>query len=107
MCRRIQASVLIAPVIIDQSTGCQNCGVKSSARMRVFSYGGRRHDLQWIVENPKQTLTHERPPMQYPRIGEALVRGERHRLAAAEPELMIGDLNGPVGVAFATLLGGQ
>ena len=45
--------------------------------------------------------------MQYPRIGEALVRGERHRLAAAEPELIIGDLNGPVGTAFATLLGGQ
>ncbi len=45
--------------------------------------------------------------MQYPRIGEALVRGEKHRLSAAEPELMIGDLNGPVGVAFATLLGGQ
>src|SRR5690349_2401226 len=45
--------------------------------------------------------------MDYPRIGEALVRGERHRLAAAEPELMIGDLNGPVGTAFANLLGGQ
>lgn len=45
--------------------------------------------------------------MEYPRIGEALVRGERYRLAAAEPELMIGDLNGPVGVAFASLLGGQ
>jgi len=45
--------------------------------------------------------------MDYPKIGEALVRGERHRLSAAEPELMIGDLNGPVGVAFATLLGGQ
>lgn len=45
--------------------------------------------------------------MEYPRIGEALVRGERHRLAAAEPELIIGDLNGPVGTAFATLLGGQ
>src|ERR1044071_1427584 len=45
--------------------------------------------------------------MQYPRIGEALVRGERHRLSAAEPELMIGDLNGPVGQAFATLIGGQ
>jgi 5,6,7,8-tetrahydromethanopterin hydro-lyase len=45
--------------------------------------------------------------MQYPRVGEALVRGERHRLSAAEPELIIGDMNGPVGVAFATLLGGQ
>jgi 5,6,7,8-tetrahydromethanopterin hydro-lyase len=45
--------------------------------------------------------------MQYPKVGEALVRGERHKLSAAEPELMIGDLNGPVGVAFATLLGGQ
>jgi formaldehyde-activating enzyme len=45
--------------------------------------------------------------MDYPRIGEALVRGERHRLATAEPELMIGDLNGPVGAAFANLLGGQ
>jgi 5,6,7,8-tetrahydromethanopterin hydro-lyase len=45
--------------------------------------------------------------MKYPRIGEALVRGERHRLSAAEPELIIGDLNGPVGTAFATLLGGQ
>jgi formaldehyde-activating enzyme len=45
--------------------------------------------------------------MQFPRIGEALVRVARHRLSAAEPELMIGDLNGPVGTAFATLLGGQ
>ena len=45
--------------------------------------------------------------MKYPRIGEALVRGERHRLSTAEPELIIGDLNGPVGIAFATLLGGQ
>ncbi len=45
--------------------------------------------------------------MQYPKIGEALVRGERHKLSAAEPEIMIGDLNGPVGVAFASLLGGQ
>ncbi|MCC6492745.1 MAG: formaldehyde-activating enzyme [Pirellulales bacterium] len=45
--------------------------------------------------------------MDYPRIGEALVRGQRSRLSAAEPELIIGDLNGPVGVAFATLLGGQ
>lgn len=45
--------------------------------------------------------------MEYPSVGEALVRGERHRLSAAEPELIIGDMNGPVGVAFATLLGGQ
>lgn len=45
--------------------------------------------------------------MQFPRVGEALVRGERHRLSAAEPELIIGDLSGPVGTAFATLLGGQ
>ena len=34
--------------------------------------------------------------MEYPRIGEALVRGEKHRLSTAEPELIIGDLNGPV-----------
>jgi 5,6,7,8-tetrahydromethanopterin hydro-lyase len=45
--------------------------------------------------------------MEYPRVGEALVRGERYRFATAEPELIIGDLNGPVGVAFASLLGGQ
>ena len=45
--------------------------------------------------------------MDYPRIGEALVRGERHKLSTAEPELIIGDLNGPVGTAFATLLGDQ
>ena len=45
--------------------------------------------------------------MKYPRIGEALVRGERHKLSTAEPELIIGDLNGPVGTAFATLLGDQ
>ena len=45
--------------------------------------------------------------MEYPRVGEALVRGERHRLSTAEPELIIGDLNGPVGTAFATLLGDQ
>jgi 5,6,7,8-tetrahydromethanopterin hydro-lyase len=45
--------------------------------------------------------------MEYPRIAEALVRGERHKLSTAEPELIIGDLNGPVGTAFATLLGSQ
>jgi len=45
--------------------------------------------------------------MDYPRIGEALVRGETHKLSAAEPELIIGDINGPVGTAFATLLGDQ
>ncbi len=40
------------------------------------------------------------------RVGEALVRGEQ-RLSAAEPELVIGDLSGPVGTAFATLIGDQ
>ncbi|MDC0935447.1 formaldehyde-activating enzyme [Pirellulales bacterium] len=45
--------------------------------------------------------------MEYPRIGEAVVRGERHKLSTAEPELIIGDLNGPVGTAFATLIGDQ
>jgi formaldehyde-activating enzyme len=45
--------------------------------------------------------------MEYPRLGEALVRGERHKLSTAEPELIIGDLNGPVGTAMANLLGGQ
>ncbi len=45
--------------------------------------------------------------MNYPRIGEALVRGERHKLSTAEPELIIGDLNGPVGTAMATLIGDQ
>ena len=45
--------------------------------------------------------------MDYPRIGEALVRGERHKLSTAEPELIIGDMNGPVGTAFATLMGDQ
>lgn len=45
--------------------------------------------------------------MDIPRIGEALVRGERHKLSTAEPELIIGRLDGPVGTAFATLLGDQ
>ena len=40
------------------------------------------------------------------RTGEALVRG-RTAPTAAEPEIVIGDLNGPVGQAFATLLGDQ
>lgn len=45
--------------------------------------------------------------MDYPKIAEALVRGEKHRLSTAEPEIMIGDMNGPVGNAFANLIGGQ
>jgi 5,6,7,8-tetrahydromethanopterin hydro-lyase len=45
--------------------------------------------------------------MDYPRVGEALVRGEKHKLSTAEPEIIIGDMNGPVGTAFATLLGDQ
>ncbi len=40
------------------------------------------------------------------RIGEALVRGET-KPTAAEPEIVIGELDGPVGQAFATLLGDQ
>ena len=40
------------------------------------------------------------------RIGEALVRGST-KPTAAEPELVIGELDGPVGQAFATLLGDQ
>ena len=45
--------------------------------------------------------------MDYPRVAETLVRGEKHKLSTAEPELIIGDMNGPVGTAFATLLGDQ
>lgn len=40
------------------------------------------------------------------RIGEALVRGST-KPTAAEPELVIGEMDGPVGQAFATLLGDQ
>jgi 5,6,7,8-tetrahydromethanopterin hydro-lyase len=40
------------------------------------------------------------------RTGEALVRG-RTKPTAAEPEIMIGELDGPVGTAMAQLLGGQ
>jgi formaldehyde-activating enzyme len=40
------------------------------------------------------------------RTGEALVEAEP-AWSAAEPEVVIGDLDGPVGTALATLLGGQ
>ena len=40
------------------------------------------------------------------RIGESLVRGST-KPTAAEPEIVIGELDGPVGQAFATLLGDQ
>ena len=40
------------------------------------------------------------------RVGEALVRG-RTKPTASEPEIVIGELDGPVGQAFATLLGDQ
>ena len=40
------------------------------------------------------------------RTGEALVEGPRDCLCA-EPEIIIGELDGPVGIALATLLGDQ
>ena len=40
------------------------------------------------------------------RTGEALVEGDKDYLCA-EPEVVIGELDGPVGHAFATLLGNQ
>ncbi len=40
------------------------------------------------------------------RVGEALVAGGPPG-TAAEPEIIIGELDGPVGTAFATLLGDQ
>ncbi len=40
------------------------------------------------------------------RVGEALLRGST-KPTAAEPELVIGEMDGPVGQAFATLLGDQ
>ena len=40
------------------------------------------------------------------RTGEALVEGDKDYLCA-EPEVVIGELDGPVGHAFATLLGDQ
>ncbi|MEY4613721.1 MAG: Formaldehyde-activating enzyme [Planctomycetota bacterium] len=40
------------------------------------------------------------------RTGEALVEGEIDYLCA-EPEIVIGEMDGPVGVAFASLLGNQ
>lgn len=40
------------------------------------------------------------------RTGEALVEGDRDYLCA-EPEVVLGELDGPVGTAFATLIGDQ
>src|SRR6187455_3789177 len=40
------------------------------------------------------------------RTGEALVEGDKDYLCA-EPEIVIGELDGPVGTALATLLGDQ
>ena len=40
------------------------------------------------------------------RVGEALVRGTT-KPTAAEPEIIIGELNGPVGQSFANLMGDQ
>ena len=40
------------------------------------------------------------------RTGEALVEGDKDYLCA-EPEIVIGELDGPVGTALAALLGGQ
>lgn len=40
------------------------------------------------------------------RTGEALVEGDKDYLCA-EPEIILGELEGPVGTAFATLLGDQ
>lgn len=40
------------------------------------------------------------------RTGEALVEGDKDYLCA-EPEIVIGELDGPVGTALATLVGGQ
>jgi formaldehyde-activating enzyme len=40
------------------------------------------------------------------RVGEALVAGGPPG-TAAEPEVVIGELDGPVGTAFATLMGDQ
>ena len=40
------------------------------------------------------------------RTGEALVEAE-HAWSAAEPEVLIGELDGPVGYALANLIGGQ
>ena len=40
------------------------------------------------------------------RTGEALVEGDKDYLCA-EPEIVLGELDGPVGTALATLLGDQ
>ena len=40
------------------------------------------------------------------RTGEALVEGDLDYLCA-EPEIVIGEMDGPVGIAFANLLGNQ
>ena len=40
------------------------------------------------------------------RTGEALVEGDADHLCA-EPEVVIGELDGPVGAAIAHLIGGQ
>ena len=40
------------------------------------------------------------------RTGEALVEGDKDYLCA-EPEIVIGELDGPVGTALATLVGDQ
>lgn len=50
-----------------------------------------------------KTLKNERIVL---RTGEALVEGE-HAWSAAEPEVVIGELDGPVGYAIANLIGDQ
>ncbi len=56
-----------------------------------------------MPSTPKQSNTSERIVM---RTGEALVEGDEDYLCA-EPEVIIGELDGPVGQALATLLGNQ
>ena len=41
------------------------------------------------------------------RTGEALVEREEASYLCAEPEVVIGELDGPVGTALATLIGDQ
>jgi formaldehyde-activating enzyme len=68
-----------------------------------YLYGYERHNhLLEVTENEDQSMT--KPIIM--RTGEALVAGGPAG-TAAEPEVVIGELNGPVGTAFATLMGDQ
>jgi 5,6,7,8-tetrahydromethanopterin hydro-lyase len=81
--------------------------------------GKNQEDQLAIIETGQLTteITHDQPKSQKNkgetmserivlRTGEALVEGAEDHLCA-EPEVVIGELDGPVGAALANLIGGQ